>query len=69
MYYRGAQFAVIVFDVADTASFEKAKQWVTEVKNKSMTNTLIALVGNKCDLPKETWQIDTEQATKYSQFN
>lgn len=32
MYYRGAQFAIIVYDVTDQQSFERAKQWVQEVR-------------------------------------
>lgn len=55
MYYRGTQFAIIAYDVSDANSFERAKQWVQDVRQKSMTNTIIALCGNKCDLPKDTW--------------
>ena len=29
MYYRGAQAAVVVFDVTSRASFEGAKNWVS----------------------------------------
>ena len=31
-----------------------------------MTNTIIALCGNKCDLPKETWRVDSESARKFA---
>ncbi|CAL5977360.1 Rab2a [Hexamita inflata] len=69
MYYRGTQFAIIAYDVSDANSFERAKNWVQEVKQKSMANTIIALCGNKCDLPKETWQVDTDSAQKYASMN
>lgn len=69
MYYRGAQFAIVAYDVTDQSSFDRAKQWVQEVKQKSMTNTILALCGNKCDLPKETWAVETEAAQKYANAN
>lgn len=69
MYYRGAQYALVVYDVCDSQSFERAKQWVQEIRQKSMTNTIIALCGNKCDLPKETWQVETDTAQKYATMN
>ena len=69
MYYRGTQFAIIAYDVSDANSFERAKTWVQDVRQKSMTNTIIALCGNKCDLPKETWQVDSENARKFAAAN
>ncbi|XP_020866027.1 ras-related protein RABF2b [Arabidopsis lyrata subsp. lyrata] len=32
MYYRGAAAAIIVFDVTNQASFERAKKWVQELQ-------------------------------------
>lgn len=34
MYYRNAQAAIICFDLSDTMSFEKAKDWVSEVREQ-----------------------------------
>lgn len=51
MYYRGAASAVIVFDVTQASSFERAKKWVHELRqNVSNPDLVIALVGNKVDL-------------------
>ena len=33
MYYRGASLALLVYDVTNEESFEKAKEWVSELKN------------------------------------
>ena len=53
MYYRGAQAAVIVYDITNANSFEKAKQWIQELKRQGNPDIVIALVGNKLDLQEE----------------
>jgi Ras-related protein Rab-5C len=48
MYYRGAAAALVVYDITAPESFERARFWIKELMNNS-PDTLIALVGNKCD--------------------
>ncbi|KAJ1976776.1 GTP-binding protein of the rab/ypt [Dimargaris cristalligena] len=50
MYYRNAQCAVVVYDITQSASFEKAKTWVKELQRQADPDIVIALVGNKNDL-------------------
>jgi Ras-related protein Rab-5C len=51
MYYRGASAAVVVYDITHPASFERAKKWVSELRqNVTNSGLVIALVGNKADL-------------------
>jgi len=50
MYYRGATAAIVAYDITCTASFERAKHWIRELRTKGCADVLIALVGNKCDL-------------------
>ena len=52
MYFKGAEAAIIVFDITDGLSFEKARKWVSKLEeckddNSEMTTML---VGNKSDL-------------------
>lgn len=47
MYYRGAQAAVVVFDVTSRASFEGAKNWVKELQRRAEPGMVIAFAGNK----------------------
>lgn len=54
MYYRNAQSAVIVYDVTKPTSFIKARHWVNELKAQASKNIIIALVGNKVDLIKNS---------------
>ncbi len=47
MYYRGAQAALIVYDITSKESFLKAQNWVRELQRQANANIVIALVGNK----------------------
>ena len=50
MYYRGAKSGLIVYDLTSKASFERAKEWVNELKLSGSPNMIVALVGNKLDI-------------------
>jgi len=50
MYYRGAQAALVVYDITKPASFIKARHWVKELHEQANKDIVIALVGNKLDL-------------------
>ncbi|CAA0823841.1 Ras-related protein RABF2b [Striga hermonthica] len=50
MYYRGAAAAIIVYDITNQASFERAKKWVQELQAQGNPNMVMALAGNKSDL-------------------
>ena len=59
MHFRGAEAAVIMYDITDDSSFEKAQFWVDELNQHQQESTdmtqsenqkvLMYLVGNKCD--------------------
>ena len=53
MYYRNARAAVVVYDISDAETFERAKAWVSDLREKIDLDTVIALVGNKVDLGEE----------------
>lgn len=50
MYYRNANCAVVVYDITQAASLDKAKAWVKELQRQANENIIIALAGNKADL-------------------
>lgn len=54
MYYRGAQVALIVYDVTSPESFENAKKWVEELKYDKPQEFLKVLIANKMDLMDES---------------
>ena len=61
MYYRGAQAAIIVYDVTRKDSFEGAKAWIKELEKRADPGIIVALAGNKCDL-QETREVEREDA-------
>ena len=60
MHFRGASGAIIVYDVTEKSSFERAKWWLEQVlqiesgqqaeQDVKAPDMQIFLVGNKCDL-------------------
>ncbi|XP_042044681.1 ras-related protein RABF2b-like [Salvia splendens] len=68
MYYRGAAAAIIVYDVTNQASFDRAKKWVEELKAQGNLNMVMALAGNKSDL-LDAKKVESEEAQTYAQAN
>ncbi|KAI8639203.1 ras family-domain-containing protein [Parasitella parasitica] len=65
MYYRNANCAVVVYDITQASSLEKAKSWVNELQRQADPNIVIALAGNKLDLEAKR-AIDTKTAQEYA---
>jgi len=68
MYYRGAQAAIVVYDITSSESFERAKAWVKELQRQGNPNIVIALAGNKVDLAAHR-KVQIEDAQNYSDEN
>jgi len=66
MYYRNANCAVVVYDITQTASLEKAKTWIRELQRQADPSIIIALCGNKLDLESRR-QVTREEAQKYAE--
>lgn len=66
MYYRGAKAAIVVYDVTDPASYDRAHKWVDELKSSGGSGTVITLVGNKVDLERK---VDTNEAAGWASAN
>ncbi|CAG8553084.1 8681_t:CDS:2 [Ambispora gerdemannii] len=65
MYYRNANCAVVVYDITQASSLEKAKSWVKELQRQADPNIVIALAGNKTDLSSRR-AIEREDAQAYA---
>jgi len=65
MYYRNANCAVVVYDITQSASLEKARSWVRELQRQADPSIVIALCGNKTDLNARR-QVSQEEAKKYA---
>jgi Ras-related protein Rab-5C len=53
MYYRGAQIALVVYDITSEDSLKGAKFWLEELENKGPEDIYKILVGNKMDLEED----------------
>ena len=53
MFYRDADAGIVVFDLTDSSSFTKSKQWVSELRQARGDDITIAVAGNKSDLPSK----------------
>jgi len=65
MYYRGAQAAIVVYDITSQESFARAKNWVKEL-NLQANNIVIALAGNKADLEPQR-AVSRAEAQQYAE--
>lgn len=66
MYYRNANCAVVVYDITQPTSLEKAKVWIEELHKQADPNIAIALAGNKVDLEARR-AISTDEAREFAE--
>ncbi|KAI8067986.1 ras-like GTP-binding protein RYL2 [Gongronella butleri] len=53
LYYRGAQAAILVYDITSMESFEEMHSWILELQQNTPKDTIIYVVGNKVDRASE----------------
>ena len=58
-YYRGAQGALLVYDVGNRESFEKIQAWYDRAKQLGGENMETVMIGNKNDLSDDERQVTT----------
>lgn len=68
MYYRGAAAALVIYDITNMQSFERAKTWVEELQRQATADIVIALAGNKSDMEKDR-KVPFELAKQYADEN
>ena len=56
-YYRGAQGALLVYDITQRASFDRVKHWFDRAKQLGGADIEAVLVGNKIDLGDNQRQV------------
>ena len=64
-YYKGAQGALIVYDITRQNTFDNISKWYKELKTKIASNINVILLGNKSDLSllrKVTYEKAKEKA-------
>ncbi|KAL4217086.1 hypothetical protein ACF0H5_023542 [Mactra antiquata] len=69
MYYRGAQAAVVVYDVCSQKSFQKAVSWVKELRQQANSQIIMVLAGNKADMAADKRAVHREDAQAFADDN
>jgi len=64
LYYRGSRAALVVYDLTNKASYERAQKWVQQLAGEPSMGVM-ALFGNKLDLEGER-QVNKEEASQYA---
>lgn len=49
-YYKGANGAMILYDITSSISFSSLDRWMKELRDNTDQNLVIMLIGNKSDL-------------------
>ncbi|KAF7727243.1 Ras- protein Rab-21 [Apophysomyces ossiformis] len=65
MYYRGAQAALLVYDITSQDSFVEMHSWIEELKRNMMEEPVIVVVANKLDLAPSQREVPLERAREY----
>lgn len=68
MYYRGAQAAIVMYDITNKDSFVRAQNWIAELQKQASPNIIIALAGNKTDL-ENIRAVSLEDGRAYAEEN
>ena len=65
LYYKDAIGAIICYDIGDDRSFNAVNYWVNQMQQNCTSpdgEFLLALVGNKCDLPESQKKMKSSDA-------
>ncbi|NXV80234.1 RAB17 protein, partial [Atlantisia rogersi] len=66
LYYRGAHAALLVYDITNKETLNRAKLWLRDLEKEFLPDEIvIALVGNKTDLAAER-EVSTEEGEEFA---
>ena len=66
--YKGADGILLMYDMSNFNSFKHIKEWINSIKDSvDITKIALIIVGNKCDLPKESIAVDPESKAKFEE--
>jgi small GTP-binding protein len=64
-FYRGAVGALLVYDIANSSTFQSVTRWLRELRVNSDSRIVVMLVGNKSDLTAEK-AVSTEEGIEFA---
>ncbi|KAF0924361.1 hypothetical protein E2562_010039 [Oryza meyeriana var. granulata] len=66
-YYRGALGAMVVYDITRRRTFENVARWVEELRAHADGSTVVALIGNKADMPAHRREVAADEAARFAE--
>ena len=72
MYYRGADAALICYDVGNAKTFQSVYFWIKEMEKNNdneRENIVMAMAANKCDIDDALKQVPMSTADECSREN
>ncbi|XP_059559636.1 ras-related protein Rab-17 isoform X1 [Myotis daubentonii] len=67
LYFRGANAALLVYDITSKDSFRKAQQWLKDLEREFLPGEVVVmLVGNKTDLSEER-EVTFEEGKEFAE--
>ena len=65
IYFRGANIALLLYDITNPKTFEEVKALQINVNDANKGNCLFMLIGNKCDLSNKR-KVSFEEGAQYA---
>ena len=65
-YYKNANGAILVYDIAKKESFKRLVYWIKELRDSASENVKVILLGNKNDLVAER-EVALEEAKSFAE--
>ncbi|XP_068669430.1 uncharacterized protein [Aristolochia californica] len=65
IYYRDADAALLVYDITDSDTFVRVKNWVKELQQMASKSIVMVIAANKSDLVRSK-KFDLQEAENYS---
>ena len=67
-FYKDSHIVLLVYDITNRESFEDLKNvWYNDLKKYGEQYTVLAVVGNKCDMYEEENTVPEEEARKFAE--
>lgn len=58
---------MLVYDITRRSSYESAGRWLVELREFGGDDMVVILVGNKCDLGRESRQVEEDEAKGFAE--
>lgn len=66
MHFRGTKGVLLVYDITNARSFDQLHYWLKSMNKHDLMQEEVILVGNKCDLEKQSWQVETQTGEEFA---